>query len=375
MKLLFFIHSLSSGGAERVTTTLANYWAKKDWQITIVTNTDPESDFYELDPRIARVSLKCDRDSQTFVTAILNNLRRIKALRETLKRIRPDVAVGMMSNANSLLAFAGHGLRITLIGSERTHPPSLPLGRTWETIRRRSYGHLHALVAQTRQSTDWLHKNTSAPEIATIPNPASYPLTNCAPILQPQSLPSCSKGRYILLAVGRLIDYKGFDRLITIFATIAPQHPDWALVILGEGSARAELESKVAALGMERQIFMPGRAGNIGEWYLAAELYVLTSRFEGFPNTLLEALTYGCPAVAVDCETGPRDILRHEQDGLLVPQNDQAALANALTRLMSDRNLRTAFSQKAIEARDRFALNNIAAQWEALFDQTTRSPH
>jgi len=111
-------------------------------------------------------------------------------------------------------------------------------------------------------------------------------------------------------------------------------------VILGEEQARNTLERQIQNAGLANHVSLPGRAGNVGEWYAAADLYVMTSRFEGFPNTMAEAMAPGMPDVSFDCDTGPRDIIRHETYGLLVPSGDTVALENELRRLMSDSALR-----------------------------------
>jgi glycosyltransferase involved in cell wall biosynthesis len=118
---------------------------------------------------------------------------------------------------------------------------------------------------------------------------------------------------------------------------------------------------------------MPGVAGNIGEWYYKADVYVMTSLYEGFGNTLAESLAYGVPAVSVDCEAGPREIIRNNIDGLLVPQDDSDALVSALNNIMGDEDLRLRFSKKAIDARERFAVEKIAGKWEALFTDLLNS--
>ena len=109
--------------------------------------------------------------------------------------------------------------------------------------------------------------------------------------------------------------------------------------------------------------------GNIGEWYERADLFVMSSRFEGFGNTLAEALAHGVAAVSFDCDTGPRDIIRHEVDGLLVPPGDTVALTAALDKLMCDPALRQQFAKRAVEARARFSMERVAGMWEALFDE------
>ncbi len=369
MRILFYIHSLSTGGAERVTSTLANYWAEKGWSVTVVTVAGRERDFYMLDERIERIALSLDIDSANSWQAVINNVRRVRALRHVLRNVQPDVAVAMMATANATLAIAGWGLPLKTVGSERIYPPAISLGKAWETIRSWSYPRLNGLVVQTQQSAEWLKKNASARRIEVIPNPLRYPLPVQEPRVAPKDFLKESGCVRMLLSVGRLDFQKGFDRLLNAFASISEANPDWALVILGEGPLRKSLEAQARALGIEHRVRLPGAVGNVAEWYEAADIYVLTSRFEGFPNTLVEALAYGLPAVAVDCQTGPREILRHGVDGLLVPQDDHRALVDALDHLMADSALRARFAQRAVETRERFSVEKIAAQWEYLFQE------
>lgn len=374
MKLLFVLHSLSSGGAERVTVTLANYWAAQGWEVVIATITGEDRDFYSLHPAVRRVPLRLDADSRGGIEAITNNWRRMQALRAVLRNEHPTGAVAMMPTANVLLALAATGTGIPTIGSERSYPPRVPLGRPWERVRRYTYGRLTTIVAQTTLSAQWLAENTTAKrnQIAVIPNPVTLPLLVNEPRLAFAASKRDMDCSRILLAVGRLGPEKGFDRLIDAFAHLAGQQPEWGLVILGEGGQRPALETQCRARGLEARVRLPGAVGNVGEWYQAADLYVMTSRFEGFPNTLLEALAHGLPAVAVDCETGPRDILRHEVDGLLVPQDDPDALVKALGRLMGDDSFRSSFGENAVEARQRFAVSKVAGMWEQLFKKVKR---
>jgi glycosyltransferase involved in cell wall biosynthesis len=172
-----------------------------------------------------------------------------------------------------------------------------------------------------------------------------------------------------LLAVGRLHADKGFDLLIQAFATLAPSHPDWDLVILGEGDERAALEAQVGKAGLASRISMPGRAGNVGDWYDSADLYVLTSRFEGLSNTLLESMASGLAAVSFDCDTGPREIVREGIDGVLVrPNGDVPALCKALADVMGNDGARQRMAQAATDVRDRFSATRVLQQWQELFD-------
>jgi len=236
-------------------------------------------------------------------------------------------------------------------------------------MRRAVYPRLASIVAQTQESAIWLENHVRARRVVVIPNAVEFPLQALEPHVPTRlALRMDGSKRRLLLSVGRLTPQKGFDRLIAAFAAVARDFREWDLAILGEGAGRHELENQVRATGMTDRILLPGRVGNVGDWYAAADLFALTSRFEGFPNVLLEALAYGLPAVSVDCETGPRDIIRHEVDGLLVPRNDQRALVQALTRLMTNERLRSECAARAREARQRFAIDRIAGKWIALFE-------
>jgi glycosyltransferase involved in cell wall biosynthesis len=367
MKLLLFIYSLGNGGAERVTANLANYWARKGWQVTILTLADGP-DFYELHPAVRRMSLSSASDGGNVLLGVWNNLRRIRMLRRALKQLKPDVALAMMTSANVLLALAARGMRdVTAIGSERVYPQYLPARSLWGRLRRWSYGQLAAVAAQTEDAKIWFQSNTLAVHVTAIPNPAEWPLPIHAPIVAPADV--VMKGTHVLLTVGRLDPQKGFDWLIEVFATLVAKYPDWVLVMLGEGLQRKSLETQIAEARLTTKVFLPGTVGNVGQWYSHADLYVCSSRFEGFPNTLLEALAHGVAAVSFDCETGPRDIIRDGIDGLLVSTGDLPALTAALDRLMGDEAARRGFAGRAVEARERFSMERVAGMWEALFMQ------
>lgn len=365
LHILFFINSLSGGGAERVTVTLANYWADHGWRVTMVTLADNSRDAYELAPSIRRISLGVDRTSSSLTAALLNNLRRLLALRHCLHRERPDVAIAMMTTANCLLALASRRLVGTTLGSERNFPPHFPQGKFWEAIRRYSYQRLNRVVVQTHETRQWIEENTPAKNVVVVANPVSFPLPDGPPSIAPAE--HLDPWRKTMLAVGRIAHEKAYDRLLHAFAKIVDRFPDWDLAIVGDGPLRAELENLAEELGISARVVFPGRVGNVGDWYSATDLFVMTSLSEGFPNVLAEAMAHGLPVVSVDCDTGPRDIICDGHDGILVPQNDHAALVSALGALMEDQVRRADFGRRAIEIRERLSLDRIARQWEELF--------
>ena len=221
------------------------------------------------------------------------------------------------------------------------------------------------MVALTRGTAQWIEQHVPGSRLAVIPNPVHWPLPKGEPALTPPA----GDGRKRLLAVGRLHADKGFDLLLRAYARLAPSHPDWDLVILGEGDERRALEAQVREAGLQERVSLPGRAGNVGDWYQSANLYVLTSRFEGLSNTLLESMASGLAAVAFDCDTGPREIVREGVDGVLVrPNGDVDALCRELDAVMGDEALRQRMAEAATAVRERFSAERVLGQWKELFD-------
>jgi glycosyltransferase involved in cell wall biosynthesis len=361
MKLMIYLSSMKLGGAERVAATLANYWVANGVEVTVLTlSSDP--DFYELDPRIIRESLGMQSDSPNFLIALSKNYSRIQALRSHLKMAKPDFVLALMTSSIVYLGLASIGLGIKTIGAEHTYPANPSIGQFWNFIRKHTFRFVDAIVALTSEGEEWLRSYTSSKKVVTIPNPAVWPLPTYSPFLAPPP-----KQGYVLLTVGRLVIEKGFDMLIDAFAKVAQKHPDWKLIIVGEGEERNALESKIQAYGLENQILLPGRAGNVGDWYQHADLFVMSSRVEGFPNVLVEAMSFGLTAVSFDCNTGPRDIIINETNGLLVKADDTNELANALDRVMADQDLRNHMSKNAVLVKDKFSIEKITSKWEELF--------
>jgi glycosyltransferase involved in cell wall biosynthesis len=359
-RILFFLHSLAGGGAERVAAALLNAWASEGRDVTLLTNEGPASDAYPLDPRVRRETLGLASPSSSPAGAIWRNVQRVRALRGVLTRLQPDIAIAFMTTSNILLALARGAGRGIAIGAERVHPPAMPLGVSWEALRWWTYGRLDGVVAQTERSAAWIRSHTRARAVRIIPNPVAWPLTAQGAGRSPGSVGVAERKR--LLGAGRLEPQKGFDQLIDAFAAV--NAPDWELVILGEGALRPALEERVTRAGMEDRIFLPGAVSNIGDWYQHATLFGLSSSYEGFPNVLAEAMAHGLPVVSFNCDTGPADLIEDGVNGLLVPPGDAAGFRGALERLMRDAELRRQLGARATDVRERFALPAVLRQWQ-----------
>lgn len=370
LRVLIFIHSLQGGGAERVAADLSAHWARAGREVMVVTQADVQDDAYALHSTVRRQVLHTAAPGGGW-RGVAGNMRRVRALRRLIQDFRPDIVLGMMTTASVLAVLAAHGLSCRVIATEHTHPPSQTLSGLWQRLRRWTYPRAARVVALTRGTADWLDQHVPGSRLAVIPNPVHWPL----PKGQPALMPPAAHGRRRLLAVGRLHPDKGFDLLVQAYARIAAEFPDWDLIILGEGAERTALQAQIDTAGLGGRIAMPGRVGNVGDWYESADLYVLTSRFEGLSNTLIESLASGLAVVSFDCDTGPREVVRDGVDGVLVrPNGDVAALAAALSSVMRDDAIRHAMARRAIDARERFSAQRILEAWQQLFDDVLQ-PH
>ncbi|WP_459936691.1 glycosyltransferase family 4 protein [Desulfonatronum parangueonense] len=376
-KILIFINSLTCGGAERVASSLAGYLARSGCAVIVVTMHGKERDFYRLDESVTRYCLDTAHD-KSFLGKILVNISNFRRLRQILSHDKPDVVLGMMTKCAVMSILTGLGLPVRVVVSERSYPGKKKIAWLLAQQRWLLYCQATALAAQTSEEAIWLKRHVAAANIKVIPNAIFWPLPEREPVILPQDW--LASGDKVMLAAGRLSQVKGFDLLIKAYSMIGPHRSAWKLVIVGkDGDAgdtgtRDHLVKLVRNLGLEGRVFLPGLAGNIGDWYERADIFVLSSRYEGFPNVLLEAMACGCPCIAFDCETGPRDIIKNSENGLLVPAEDVPALARAMEQLMLDQDYRKELGSRAVAVRETFSEETVMGKWKSLFLDLTRKP-
>lgn len=359
LRLTLVIASLQMGGAERVMALLANAWANRGDAVTLITLTSPEEDFFALDPSVQRVVIGWRKPSNHPLRAILNNGVRLWRLRHALAASQPNVVISFIDTMNVMAVLASRGLGLPIIVCERVNPEQHQIGSAWKLLRGFAYPRAAALVVQTSAVAEW-GQGLLPPEcIFVIPNP----------ILPEDNHIRNNPGQRIV-AVGRLVRQKGHDLLLRAFAQVAPDFPDWRLRIIGDGPEMAALVALTRELNIADRVEMPGRSGDIPGEMAQAGLFVLSSRFEGFPNALIEAMAASLPVIAADCPSGPREIVRHEVDGLLVPPENVDALAAAMRRLMSDPDERARLAARASEVRERFSMERVLALWDDAIQQT-----
>ncbi|MFG1945996.1 glycosyltransferase family 4 protein [Nonomuraea sp. NPDC048826] len=173
----------------------------------------------------------------------------------------------------------------------------------------------------------------------------------------------------VVVAAGRLVPQKGFDLLIQAFAQVVADHPEWKLRVFGNGPREARLQAQIDELGLSDNVALLGRTERLDDELAAASVYALSSRFEGLPMVMIEAMTHALAVVAFDCPTGPRDVLTDGADGLLVPPRDVDALAAALKKVIRDRGRRIDMGAAAAATARGYAPDVVMPMWEDLFTE------
>lgn len=364
MKITLVISSLSCGGGERSIVLLAEGLANLNHQVTLITLSDKSTDFYQLPPNVTRIALGIMRSSSNLIEAVNNNIGRIFTLRQAIEPTNPDIVVSSLRITNVSVILALLGKKYPVIVTEQNDVKAFSYGLLWETLRRLTYP-LCTMVVSVSQGVDRGLDSLEASQRAIIYNPIMVKDDG-----QVDRLPeSVDFNKNWLVSMGRLTEQKGFDLLLKAFQRLAPNYPNWQLIILGKGELRQQLEQTRNNLNLSDQVIFTGALKNPFAVLKQAKIFVMASRNEGFPLAHGEALACGLPVIATDCPSGPSEMIRHDVDGLLVTNKDIEALATAMEELMSNEQKRHQFSIKAPEVLERFGQNKIVGEWETLMHQ------
>jgi glycosyltransferase involved in cell wall biosynthesis len=251
---------------------------------------------------------------------------------------------------------------LVTVGQEHLHFSAYtrPLRRAIST----KYQRLDALAVLTEADrSEYERFLDRRVRLVRIPNSVGTPAGRTADLAAPR-----------ILAAGRLNQQKGFDLLLDAFAPVASERPEWHLLICGQGALRAPLRRRAEELGLGGRAELPGPCRDLQGEMVNASVFVLSSRFEGFPLTLLEAMSVGMAVISFDCPTGPRDLVEDGRNGFLVPPEDVGALAEAIARVTADEALRRRLGAAALETARAYTMDEIGPQWEALLAGLARAP-
>ena len=373
MKILYITPSLYiPGGVERVLTLKMNWLAQHTgWEIHVVlTDGKDKEPYYPLDPRINVTNLDIGFEELwhlPFIKKIPVYLKKQVIYRKKLKKVlfdvRPDITDSLLRREiNFITAIKDGSVKIGEHHVNRKHawnfeeadtsPLKELFSKFWTARMVRNLRKLDRfIVLSNEDSTNWPELDN----VSVIHNPVPYiPDT-----------PSPAEGNTVI-AVGRYAYQKGFDLLLKAWAEVAPKHPDWKLEVWGGGERGPYLDLS-ASLGLQESVSLNPSTTEIYDKYMKAGIFVLSSRFEGFPMVLLEALGFGLPIVAFTCPCGVKDCITDGENGLTAPAEDVDALARQLDRMMSDPQGRRAMAARARETAERYRIDAIMSQWVDLF--------
>lgn len=361
MKILFYIHGITGGGGERVLAILANEFAKRGERVCIATDTHVPF-AYSIDNRVVLYDLyKGVSKGKARISKIYNSILIRRNIRRIAKKKMPDVIVAFMSALGCTVVVSTLGLGIPVIVSEHTNV-SRNLGKLLEIKRRIFYPLANAITILTRYDKElWKNKYGN---VVYMPNPVSL-----------RENDRTSKKGKTILAVGRVNQWKikGFDNLLRCWAKLCHSHLDWDLRIAGNADeiSLKYLNNLAHELGCCNYKFL-GFREDVYELMQQSEIFCLSSRVEGLPMALIEAMNAGCCCVSFDVKTGPKEIIQHEVSGLIAKNQDNDDLVKCLDKVMKEGTLRKRLAENAPLSIEKYSTERIVKRWYILFDKVLK---
>jgi N-acetylgalactosamine-N,N'-diacetylbacillosaminyl-diphospho-undecaprenol 4-alpha-N-acetylgalactosaminyltransferase len=364
-QLIFLIPSLAGGGAERVASTLLPFLARY-FDLTLVLLENRRS--YPVPTEIPVVALSRPLNSHT--AHVIRIPYHIQALARLIRKHRAKVVMSFLEQANIINILAAFIAGHKAIISQRTSPRQQYegkglLGKVISQTSARLYPKADRIIAVSNGVKEIIVSDykLDARRIAVIPNPVD--MASVAKMSEKE--PPVTLSGDFLLHVGRLsVKTKAHDALLNAFKKLHSFHPDLKLIIVGKGPDKKRIQATIKDLDLAESVILAGWQENIFAFMARAKALVLCSRYEGWPNVLVEAMACGCPVVATDCPTGPREILGDNEYGLLVPVDDPETLVHSVDGLLTDKSRRTYFQEQARKRAQEFDLEQIGSRYVRL---------
>ena len=363
--LIFLVPSLAGGGAERVATTLLPYLARH-FDLTLALLEDRRLYPVPADIRVAAFSGLLGSQAAHVIRIPYH----ISALARLIRRHRARVVLSFMEQANIINILASNITGHHVVISQRTnlrqqYENKGLLGKVTSKTSARLYPKADRIIAVSNGIKEIIVSDykLDARRIAVIPNPVD--IASVAE-LSKKELSMALPSDY-LLHVGRLsVKAKAHDILLNAFKKLHSGHPNLKLVLVGDGPDKRQIQVMVNDMDLAESVIPAGWQDNVYPFMAGAKVLILCSRYEGWPNVLVEAMACGCPVIATDCQTGPREILGDNEYGLLVPVDDPEALAHSVEGLLTDESRRTYFQEQVRKRAQEFDLEQIGSKYVSL---------
>lgn len=354
MKLVFLIPTMGSGGAERVMSILVDYFAIKGYEVHLfIFDKDPS--FYKINSNVHCHYIYTERKIGGPIGTLMQLRASFLSARALIKQIKPDCLIGFTTVYNVLTILLAKSEKVPSIISERTNPKVFKVTKITGLLRKWFYRFGDAIVLQTERSiSSFKESGIQIPQRKEIIfNPIGGEFSN-----------QCLVRENIILSVGRIDSKKGHDLLLKAWAKSQPY--GWKLWIAGEG-VNKEMYIKLAQdLQINSQVEFLGNVKDVNALLNRAKIFVLSSRVEGFPNALCEAMLAGCACISFDCPTGPAEIIQDGQNGRLVDAENIDKLAEAIKELTLDDVMQKRMASQAVLLKNDLDKNTIGKKWEHL---------
>jgi glycosyltransferase involved in cell wall biosynthesis len=354
MKICFVIGSMSFSGAEKVLSALVSRMAKQGYEIHIILLQEKHGkQEYKKNINLYGAYTKGHKLARIF--------NRLRLIRKNVRSINPDLVVsfGYVCNINSIAALLFN--KIPLVLCERNDPQYDPISSFGKKKRELLYPFANGYVFQTEKIQSYF-SNFIQRKSTVIPNP----------VIEPSTLMSNSKGikeRGKIITIARLEDYqKNQTMLIKSFSSIANEILEYDLYIYGNGPDKEKYQSLINELNMDDRIFLCGSTGDVISTLKEAEIFVLTSTFEGMPNALIEAMSVGLPCISTDCGGGgAKALIKDWENGIIVARNDSKAFGEAVVLLANNADLRNQLGKEAHKINQYLNIEDITNRWVDYF--------
>lgn len=358
-KIAFYIGSLSMGGAERVIVNLAAYFHSCGYKVTIVTK-EQDSDEYPVPEGVTRI-LADIVGEEISNNRLLNLYRRIAKLRNIWKQLKTDYIVSFIKKNNFMAITSSMGLHIPVIVSVRSNPAREYPDKVTKLLANVLFNRAAGVVLQTQQAKEFFSKAVQK-KAEVLPNSLSEQF------LQMEYFDERKKE---IVWVGRMDSNKNPVMLLRAFGAIAEKYPDWILKYIGDGPLMEELKELSHNEKYAEQICFTGRMEDVAGAIRPASIFVLTSKQEGMPNALMESMVSGLAVVSTDCPCGgPAELIEDGVNGILIPVDDEKALAEALDKLLSDEEYRNRLGENAKKLIDKVHPDIVNRQWLSYIEST-----
>lgn len=349
-KVFLLIPDMGPGGAERVMSTLANYWADEKRNVTLVLVTDnSKTSIYRLSPSLRVIDLGYRGEGRW--QRIFGKARSFFRFLRLVRRERPDAVLSFLTQANVMNVFTHVFVRYRCVISERDN---MYHGIFFDLFMRTMFRFADGIIAQTEMSMERQAEKTGNQAIEVIPNPID---------VRRFSKPDPKNEQKGIINLGRLIPEKGQNCLVSAFAAVAKDFPEWRLDIYGSGPLKENLNKLAESLEMTERVKIHDPSSDVPALLANSSIFAFPSFSEGFPNSLAEAMVAGKACVSFDCDCGPRDMIENGINGILIPPGDTNALKESLCSLMKSPDLRRSMGERARELSDRLSIENVAARF------------